>query len=133
MVDEVSEWYGRIDVPGAADRDARSRWRRRAARSWCIYEDGEALAGGGVKRLDDAACEIKRMYVIPEARGRGLGKLLLEALEAEARRWATRSPGWTRPEQPEAQGMYERAGYRAIENFNANPFASFWGEKRLQS
>ena len=27
--------------------------------------------------------------------------------------------------------MYERAGYVAIENFNANPVASFFGEKRL--
>ena len=37
----------------------------------------------------------------------------------------------TGPRQPHARRMYERAGYRPIRNFNANPFASFWGEKRL--
>ena len=37
----------------------------------------------------------------------------------------------TGPRQPRAQGMYERAGYVAIENFNANPVATFFGEKRL--
>ena len=37
----------------------------------------------------------------------------------------------TGPHQPHAQALYESAGYRAIGNFNANPFAAFWGEKRL--
>ena len=37
----------------------------------------------------------------------------------------------TGAKQPQAQAMYERAGYRPIGNFNANPLASFWGEKAL--
>jgi GNAT superfamily N-acetyltransferase len=37
----------------------------------------------------------------------------------------------TGPRQPRAQRMYERAGYVPTENFNANPVASFFGEKRF--
>jgi GNAT superfamily N-acetyltransferase len=131
MIEEVSQWYGRIDTPGAPTATPQ-QMAPPGGSFVVICEDDVALAGGGLKRLDDATCEIKRMYVVPEARGRGLGKLLLEALEAEARRLGYAVARLdTGPEQPGAQGMYERAGYRAIENFNANPFASFWGEKAL--
>jgi GNAT superfamily N-acetyltransferase len=131
MVDEVSHWYGRIDVPGAPSATPADFAPPRGA-FVVLCEDDVALAGGGVKGLDGRACEIKRMYVIPEARGRGLGKKLLEALEDEARRLGYEIARLdTGPEQPGAQRMYERAGYRPIHNFNANPFASFWGEKAL--
>ena len=50
-----------------------------------IYEDGRCVAGGGVKRLEDSCGEIKRMYVLPQYRGRGLGRLLLAEIEAAAR------------------------------------------------
>ena len=90
------------------------------------------MAGGGVKRLDDDACEIKRMYVVPEARGRGLARRLLDELEDAARGLGYRIARLdTGPQQPHAQRLYESAGYAAIGNFNANPFASFWGEKAL--
>jgi GNAT superfamily N-acetyltransferase len=99
-----------------------------------LWEDGRPLAGGGVKRLDDRACEIKRMYVVPEARGRGAGRLLLEALEDLARDLGYSVARLdTGPRQPAAQRMYERAGYVPVGNYNANPYASFWGEKALES
>jgi GNAT superfamily N-acetyltransferase len=93
---------------------------------------GEPICCGGVKRLSDRACEIKRMYVIPQARGRGVGRQLLQALEG-----AAAELGYdvlrldTGPRQPDAERMYRRAGYRPIGNFNANPIASFFGEKLL--
>jgi GNAT superfamily N-acetyltransferase len=131
MVDEVSQHYGRIDVPGAPTATPADLAPPGGA--YVVVFDGDAaVAGGGLKRLDDERCEIKRMYVVPEARGRGLGRVVLEALEAEARRMGYRAARLdTGPEQPGAQRMYERAGYQPIGNFNANPFASFWGEKAL--
>lgn len=87
---------------------------------------------GGVKRLSDDACEIKRMFVAADARGRGVGRALLVELERRAREMGFSLARLdTGPRQPRAQRMYERAGYAAIENFNANPVATFFGEKRL--
>jgi len=94
--------------------------------------EGAVVCCGGVKRLDDRACEIKRMYVVPERRGQGVARRLLRELEDQAR-----GIGYvlarldTGPQQPWAQHLYESEGYRGITNFNANPVASFWGEKAL--
>lgn len=96
------------------------------------WRDGVAICCGGVKRLPDGACEIKRMFVAPSARRQGVARALLAALED-----AARALGYaiarldTGPRQPHAQALYESEGYRRIGNFNANPVASFWGEKAL--
>lgn len=97
-----------------------------------IYEGERAVAGGGIKRLDDEACEIKRMYVVPDARGRGLSRVLLEALEDAARDLGyvfTRLD--TGVHQHAALRLYPSAGYSPIDDYNRNPYASYWGEKRL--
>ena len=49
------------------------------------YEDGAAVCCGGIKRLPDGACEIKRMFVVEQARGRGVARELLVELERRAR------------------------------------------------
>lgn len=96
------------------------------------YQDGLAVCCGGIKRLDEQACEIKRMYVAPEARGRGVARILLAELEERARRLGFAIARLdTGPKQPAAQHLYEAAGYEPIANFNANPVATFFGEKRL--
>jgi len=96
------------------------------------YRDGRPVCGGGLKRLPDGACEIKRMYVAPEARGQGLARILLRALED-----AARGLGYavarldTGERQPDAQRLYESEGYRPVDNFNGNPVAHYFGEKHL--
>jgi GNAT superfamily N-acetyltransferase len=97
------------------------------------YEDGVPVCCGGVKRLADGTCEIKRMFVVEAARGRGLARALLEELERRARALGYETARLdTGPRQMRAQRMYERAGYAAIANFNANPVATFFGEKQLE-
>lgn len=95
--------------------------------------DGDvAVAGGGIKRLDDATAEIKRMYVAPPARAQGVGRALLAALEDAARDLGYRVVRLdTGRFQGSALRMYQEAGYRAIADYNDNPYASFWGEKAL--
>jgi GNAT superfamily N-acetyltransferase len=82
--------------------------------------DGTALGCGALRSLDAGAAELKRMYVVPAARGQGVATALLAALED-----AARDRGWTTlrletgPRQPEAIALYSRAGYRPISAFGA--------------
>ncbi len=97
------------------------------------YRGDEPVCVGAIKRLDEHACEIKRMYVAPGWRGRGVARALLRELEATAR-----GLGYdiarldTGPRQQGARGLFESEGYAEVGNFNANPVASFWGEKPLR-
>jgi GNAT superfamily N-acetyltransferase len=92
-------------------------------------EGGQPACGGGVKALGAGVGEVKRFYVVPEFRGRGLARALLEALEGEARRLGHRTLRLdaTTPTWP----MYVSAGYRAVPDYNGNPHATVWGEKDL--
>jgi GNAT superfamily N-acetyltransferase len=82
--------------------------------------DGTAIGCGALRALGDGAAEVKRMYVVPAARGRGVSRLVLRGLED-----AARERGWTTlrletgPRQPEAVGLYTGAGYRPIGAFGA--------------
>jgi GNAT superfamily N-acetyltransferase len=132
MVAEMALLYGPIDVPGMPSATPADFAAPRGTFLVGFGDDGAPVCAGGVKGLDARAAEIKRMYVVPAARGRGVAKMLLAALEDAARGLGyTVARLDTGPRQPHAQRMYEAAGYAPIGNFNANPVASFWGEKRL--
>lgn len=93
---------------------------------------GEPVACGGVKRLGPDTAEIKRMFVVPRSRGRGLARRLLDELEAQARRLGYgRVRLDTGPDQPAARSLYERSGYEAIPAYNDNLYAAHWFEKAL--
>jgi GNAT superfamily N-acetyltransferase len=97
------------------------------------YEDGEPVAIGGLRPLEEAGvCEIKRMYVVPAARSRGTGRALLAALEN-----AARAIGYERvrldagPEQRVSKLLFAATGYVEIAPYNANHIADYFAEKRL--
>jgi ribosomal protein S18 acetylase RimI-like enzyme len=96
------------------------------------WENGRAVAGGALKRLGPRVAEVKRMYVIPEARSRGHARRLLEAIEATARELGyERVRLDTGPSQPHAKALYESAGYRTVADYNDNPYAAYHAEKLL--
>jgi GNAT superfamily N-acetyltransferase len=96
------------------------------------WEGQVAVAGGGVRRLDDGVAEIKRMFVRPAARSRGIAGELLTALEYSARSLGYRLARLdTGPKQAHAERLYRRAGFAPVAPYNDNPYASFWGEKKL--
>ena len=85
-------------------------------------DTGRALGCGGLRRLSPAVAEVKRMYVVPAARGTGVAVALLRALEAAGRDLGlTRLVLETGTAQPDAIRFYEREGYTRIPNFG--PYA----------
>jgi GNAT superfamily N-acetyltransferase len=133
MRDEMRELYDGLDMDSDEMPRAGAAELGPPAGALIVgWSDGEPVCVGGLKRLDERACEIKRMYVVSGARGRGVARALLGELEATARRLGYEIARLdTGPRQQGARGLYESAGYSEIENFNANPVASFWGEKAL--
>jgi ribosomal protein S18 acetylase RimI-like enzyme len=94
--------------------------------------DGEAVGCVGLKLHPEGIAEIKRMWVAPSARGLGLARRMLRALEAHARAaGATRLRLDTNGALKEAQALYRREGFAEIPRFNDNPYAHHWFEKGL--
>jgi GNAT superfamily N-acetyltransferase len=81
-------------------------------------EGGAPVGCGGLRDLGGGVGEVKRVYVVPSARGTGVADRILRALEECAR-----TQGWTAlwletgDRQPAAVRFYERSGYRRIPNF----------------
>lgn len=79
------------------------------------YDGDQPVGCGAIRRLKDGGGELKRMYVVPEYRSRGVGRSLLAALEAEGRRLGvTRILLETGVRQSAAQALYTRAGFEKI-------------------
>lgn len=82
------------------------------------YVDGRPAACGGVRLLDPATAELKRMFVAPGYRRVGHARRLLAALEERARALgASRISLETGDAQPEAIALYVSAGYAPIEAY----------------
>jgi GNAT superfamily N-acetyltransferase len=133
MVDEMRELYDGLDLTAPGMPKAGPAELGPPGGTYLVgYRAGAPVCGGGIKRLPDGACEIKRMYVIPPARRIGLARALLAALEDAARDLGYRIARLdTGSRQPHAQAFYESVGYRRVGNFNDNSAAAFHGEKRL--
>lgn len=90
-----------------------------------LARDAEVLLGCvAVRRLDDSACEMKRLYVRPVGRGLGLGRRLAEAAVSSAGRLGYRRMVLDTLEgMVEAQGLYASLGFVEVEGYYANPLA----------
>ena len=100
-------------------------------------DDGTAVGCGGLKLLDPSTAqvrraEIKRMSLDATTRGRGLGALLLNALEEAARGLgATHGVLDTNATLETAIAMYRRHGWQEVPAYNDNPYATHWFAKTL--
>jgi putative acetyltransferase len=111
---EIAERYGRDDSePGPAP----------TADDIAVFmvaysSDKQPVACGGLRQLDEATAEIKRMFVTPLSRGSGASVAVLQHLEQYAL-----ERGWDRlrletgTAQPDAIRFYEREGYQLIERY----------------
>jgi putative acetyltransferase len=82
------------------------------------YENEIPVGCGAIKEFEPTSMEVKRMYVLPESRGKGIAANVLAELE----KWATEL-GYkkcileTGKRQPEAIGLYKKNGYKIIPNY----------------
>ncbi|MDX5423185.1 MAG: GNAT family N-acetyltransferase [Hymenobacteraceae bacterium] len=93
---------------------------------YVAYQDGIAVGCAGLARLDEANCEMKRLFVLPVHRGKGVGSFLCDVLLEKARELGYRNLLLdTNREMKEALALYRRKGFRKIapycENENPNP------------
>lgn len=83
-----------------------------------IFDDDEAVACGAIKAFDEKSMEVKRMFTLPEKRGKGLASAILKELET----W-TKELGYektileTGKRQTEAVALYQKCGYKIIPNY----------------
>ena len=93
---------------------------------------GESAGTAGVRLMDPATAELKRVFLRKELRGRGGAALLVSAAEDAARALgAERIVLDTRHDLVESRTLYSRLGYAEIEAYNDDMYSEHWFAKRL--
>jgi GNAT superfamily N-acetyltransferase len=87
--------------------------------------EGQVAGCVALHKLEEGICEMKRLYLRPQFRGKGLGRVLADRIIGEARRigYQRMRLDTVEPVMKDAVGMYRRIGFREISPYCANPVA----------
>jgi GNAT superfamily N-acetyltransferase len=107
-----------LDVDGEEPwlRAPADAYQKYAGRLWVAELGGALVACAGLRPLDrPGTVELKSLYVAAAARRRGLGELLVEIVESEARAWgAERVELWSDTRFTDGHRLYSRLGYEQV-------------------
>lgn len=99
-------------------------YARPQGRLYLIESGGEIAGCAALRKFDDHACEMKRLYVREKFRGRGLGRQAAELIVAEARKIGyERMMLDTLHTMTEAITLYESLGFKNVPEYRNNPIA----------
>lgn len=94
---------------------------------------GQPVGCGALRVAEPEIGEIKRMWVAPRARGRGIGRKLLAELERSAHTHKVKILRLeTNESLQEAHALYRSAGFAEVEPFNGERYAHHWFQKRIR-
>ena len=113
-----------------------ARYNKIAAIRYAVvaYENDVAVGCGAIKEYTDKIMEVKRMYVPPDKRGKGIASLILKELESWAKELDyAKCILETGEKQPEAISLYKKNNYLVIQNYGqyADVISSVCFEKAL--
>jgi GNAT superfamily N-acetyltransferase len=119
LLDELAHRYGAPDI---VDDLASGQMTAPTGAFVVATLDDDPVGCGGIRRVDDTTAEIKRMYVVPDARCGGTGAAILRELEVRALGMGYEALRLeTGTAQPEAVALYEGHGYERITSYG--PYA----------
>lgn len=85
-------------------------------------ENGKDIGCVALRKYKDDICEMKRLYITPDARGKGVGKLLIGRIIEEARKLQYNTMLLdTLPDMIAAQSIYKQFGFTEIPPYRFNP------------
>lgn len=130
-LEEVGSLIG-VAVVGPHEVDDVDSYRAPSGAFLVMREGEEVIGCGAVRTIDEGFGEIKRMWIEPSHRGRGLGSRLLDEVEATSRHLGHRVVRLDTNEVLHiAMRLYETRGYVRVPRYNVNPDATHFYEKRL--
>jgi len=132
----LAEYGKQIEREGGFDdvNDLQSQYFDNGGTFLVITDNNRVVGTGGVRRLCASVCELKRMWFLPQYRGRGLGtRLLMQLIE-----WARDNGFQTmrldvadEVRSAPAVRLYERLGFTRIERYNES-LCTVWMEKNIK-
>ena len=122
-------------LPDGKDADIRDidRVYSRGRSSFYVVDNQGQICGCiGVRELSEEIAELKRLYLAPECRGRGIGHELCVSVINDARNFGYRLIRLdTTTKSPAALALFQKLGFHEIARYNANPLAEMFMEKTL--
>ncbi|MBE0475484.1 MAG: GNAT family N-acetyltransferase [Coriobacteriia bacterium] len=124
---EYADWLGfSLDFQGFEDELARlpGEYRPPRGRLLLARADGSGVGCVALRPLEDRSCEMKRLYVAPSARGRGIGRLLVQRVVslAEEIGYDHMMLDTLSARMPAAIALYESVGFERVAAYRHNPF-----------